>query len=94
MSGFYLFASISSVIVLSITVFLGRRFRSKRIIKYLPSIITALAAIGLYIKSAYYSEGLSDLGYLVLTLLACIVFIVSFLTALIMGIIQRNAGSS
>ncbi len=94
MNGFYIFVSICSAVALLVTVFLGRRFRRRATIKYLPSIFTALAGIGLYIKSAYFSVGLEDLGYLVLTLVAVVAFLISFLTAFIMGIIQRSKSSS
>ncbi len=90
MNGFYVFVSIASIAAILITFFLARFFRNKAIVKYIPSIIAALAGIGFYIKSAYFSTGFEDLGYLVLTLIACVVFFLSFITAFILGIIQRN----
>ncbi|MDF2986494.1 MAG: hypothetical protein K0R50_2004 [Eubacterium sp.] len=91
MNGFYVFISIASIIAILVTFFLGRIFRNKPFIKYIPCIITALAGIGFYIKAAIFSTGFEDLAYLILVMIACVVFFLSFLTAFIMGIIQRKS---
>ena len=90
MSGFYIFVSIAGIAAVLITFLLAKFFGNKTIVKYIPSIIAALGGIGFYIKSAYFSTGFEDLGYIVLTLVACVVFLLSFITAFILGIIQRN----
>lgn len=94
MEGFYLFVSISSITAMLLTFFLARHFRRLSIVKYVPSIIAALAGIGFYIKSAYFSTGFEDLGFIVLALISLIVFFMSFITALIMGILLRNKNSN
>lgn len=89
-NNFYIFISIASFLAILITFFLGKFFSKKPVVKYIPAMAAALAGIGFYIKSAYFSTGFEDLGYFVLTLIACIVFFLSFITAFILGIIHRN----
>jgi hypothetical protein len=69
---------------------LARFFRNLVIIKYIPSLVALLTGIGFYIKSSFYSTGFEDLVYVILALVAGIVFIVSLITAIIMDIIQRK----
>ncbi len=91
MSGFYILVAVGSIISILITFFLGRFFKEKAFIRYIPAIVAALFVIGFYIKARYYSEGMEDLGYVILALIACIVFFVSFITAFIMGLVRlRN----
>ncbi len=91
MNGFYLFESIASLIAILVTFFLARVFRNVPFVKYLPCIITAISGIGFYIKAAFFSTGFEDLGYIVMALIACIVFFISFITAFIMGMIQKKS---
>lgn len=90
MNRFYAFVSIAGVAAVLITFLLARFFRNKTLVKYIPSIIAALGGICFYIKSVYFSTGFEDLAYIVLTLAACVVFFLSFITAFILGMIQRN----
>lgn len=90
MNGFYIVVAIGSIISILVTFFLGRAFKEKALVRYIPAIISALFVIGFYIKSRYYSEGMEGLGYVILVLIACIVFFVSFITAFIMGLVRRR----
>ena len=90
MNGFYIVVAIGSIISILITIYLGRVFKEKAFIRYIPAIISALFVIGFYIKSRYYSEGMEDLGYVILALIASIVFFVSFIAAFIMGLVRRR----
>lgn len=93
MNNFYVFVSIASILSVLITFCLYKFFSKKPVVKYIPAMAAVLAGISFYIKSAYFSTGFEDLGYFVLTLLACIVFCISFITAFILGIIHRNKSS-
>ncbi|HEY5582965.1 MAG TPA: hypothetical protein VIK78_00525 [Ruminiclostridium sp.] len=90
MTGFYLLVAVSSLISVLITFFLGRFFEKRAIVKYIPAIIIALAVIGFFIKSRFFSTGFEDLAYIVLALIAGIVFVVSLITAFIMDLLQRR----
>lgn len=90
MNGFYIMIAVTSLISIIITFFLGRFFKSRAFVKYIPAIISAIAVIGFYIKSEFFSTGFQDLAYIVLALIAGIVFFVSLLTALIIGILQKR----
>lgn len=90
MNGFYILISVGSAIAIILTFVLNKFFGKRAIIRYIPAIIAGLAVIGFYIKSAYFSSGFEDLGYIILALMACVIFFVSFVTAFIIGIIQRN----
>ena len=92
MGGFYTFVAIASLIFVLITYFLGRFFKDRAIIKYIPAIISAFCAVGFLIKAKVFSTGtgFEDLGYIVLMLIAGIVFFASLLTAIIMELLQRK----
>jgi len=93
MGGFYTFVGIASLISVLITYFLGRLFKDRAIIKYIPAMILALCAVGFLIKAKFFSTGtgFDDLGYIVLMLIAGIVFFISLLTAIIMELLQRKS---
>lgn len=94
MNGFYTFVAIAGLITVLITVFLGRIFKNKAIVKYIPAIILLLAGLGFLIKAKFFSTdmgGFADLGYIVLMLIAGIVCFISLTTALIMEFIQRKS---
>jgi|GEM_PF-1563605 len=90
MNNFYIFVYITSILAVLITLILNRFFNKKPAVKYVPAILSFLAGIGFYVKSKYFSTDFEDLAYIVLTLLACIVCFFSFITAYILGIINRN----
>jgi hypothetical protein len=96
MSGFYLFIAIASLISVLITFFLGIIFKSTPIVKYIPAMISVLAGLGFYIKSRFFSSGtgFEDLGYIVFTLIAGILFFISLITAIVMDLINRNKGQN
>lgn len=89
-SGFYLLIAIPSIIFVAITYFLGRFCRHLAIIKYIPSIVALLIGIGFYIKARFYATGFEDLAFIILALVAGIVFVLSLITAIIMDIIQKK----
>ncbi|MHB8064008.1 MAG: hypothetical protein ACYDG2_15490 [Ruminiclostridium sp.] len=91
MNGFYMFIAVVSLISILITYCLGRFFKSRSVVKYIPAIISALAVLGFYIKFRFFSSGtgFEDLGYVVLALIAGIVLLVSLITALTMEVINR-----
>jgi len=91
MSGFYTFIAVAGLISVLITYFLGRFFKN-RVVKYIPAIILALTVLGFYIKARFFSTGtgFEDLGYIVLALIAGILFFISLFTAIIMGVVQMK----
>lgn len=91
MNGFYMLIAVAGLLSILVTFFLGRFFKEKPFVKYIPAVISVLSGIGFYIKSRYFSEGMEDLAYAVLTLISCIVFFISFATAFIMGLLQRRS---
>jgi hypothetical protein len=94
MNGFYMFVAVVSLISILITYCLDRFFKNRLIVKYIPTIISALTGVGFYIKARFFSSGgFEDLGYIVLTVIAGIVFIVSLITAIIIELINRNKKS-
>ena len=93
MNGFYILVSIGCAVAITITFILNKYSGKRVIIRYIPSIVAGVAVIGFYVNSAYYSSGFEDLGYMILALIACAIFLVSFVTAFILGIIQRSRKS-
>lgn len=93
MNGFYIFVAVASLISVLITFFLGRISRNRAFVKYIPAILAALAALGFLIKAKFFSttEGFQELGYIVLMFISTIVFFISLITAIIIGIVQRNS---
>ena len=94
MNGFYTFVAIAGLITVLITVFLDRIFKNRAIVKYIPAIILLLAGLGFLIKAKFFSTdmgGFADLGYIVLMLIAGIVFLASLITAIIMELVQRRS---
>jgi len=94
MNGFYMFVAVASLISVLITFFLGKFFNKRAIVKYIPTIISALACLGFLIKAKFFSTdmgGFADLGYIVLMLIAGIVFLASLITAIIMELVQRRS---
>ncbi|WP_080063373.1 hypothetical protein [Ruminiclostridium hungatei] len=90
MTGFYMIVSIAGILAMLATFFLGRQFKDKPLVRYIPSLLAVLAGIASYIKARFFATGFEDIGFVILALIACIVFFLSFLTAFIMGILQRN----
>lgn len=92
MNGFYTLIAVVGLISVLITFFLGRIFKNRIIVKYIPAIIFLFAGLGFLIKAKFFSttEGFAELGYIILMLIAGIVFIISLITALIMEFIQRK----
>ncbi len=87
---FYLMVAIGCFIAVLITLLLGRVFRKSAFVKYIPAVISAVGAVGLFIKARAFSEGFGAIGYVVLALFACAVSFVAFVTAFIMGLVQRK----
>lgn len=90
MNGFYGLLSIGTIIVVLITYLLHKFCRKKSFVKYIPAILLVAADCGFLIKSEYFSTGFEDLAYLVMAMIAGILFIPSLLAAIILGIVNRN----
>lgn len=90
MGRFFTLVAVVSVISFLVTFGLGKLFSRKSFVKYIPSILLALAGIGFYIEARKFSTGFGDLGYFILAIIAVVAFFISLLTAIIMGIMHRN----
>jgi len=73
-----------SLIAIGIT-FLIERFTRKNGLKFIPAAIFAVAAVGCFIKSAYFSQSFQDIAFMLMGILATILFVVSFITAVLLG---------
>ncbi len=90
MRGFYVVVSIAGIFAMLVTFFLGWQYKKLPLVKYIPAMLAALAGIASYLKARFFSTGFEDIGFVILALIACIVFFLSFITAFIMGILQRG----
>lgn len=92
MDRFYTFIAVTSLISFLVTFGLSKMFKRHALVKYIPSIISAVAGIGFIIKARFFSNssGFEDLGYIFLALMAGIVLIISLMTAVIMGQLQSK----
>jgi hypothetical protein len=89
----FLFFTVILLIALAFaaaTVLLGGKRVRKGIYKYIPSIVAGAAAIALVIKTAWFSEGFEGLGYLIMAMIAAVIFFVSIITAILMEIVRRK----
>ena len=81
---FYAIIGVFSVIAIGIT-YLIARFTKKNSLKFLPAVVFALAAAASFVKSVYFSESFQDIAFMLMGILATILFAVSLVTALLMG---------
>jgi len=79
----FIIIGIISLIFIIIVLLLSKFFKSKRIVKYMPAIVSIFLSIAFFIKSRYFSTGFEDLAYIVLSVIFVVVSIVSLLTATI-----------
>ncbi len=81
---FYIIIVVFSLIAIGIT-YLIARFTKKNSLKFMPSVVFALIAVGCFVKSAYFSQSFQDIAFMLMGILATILFIVSLITAIIVG---------
>jgi hypothetical protein len=81
---FYAILAGFSIIAIGIT-FLIAKFTKKNSLKFLPAVVFALAAVGCFIKSAYFSESFQDLAFMLMGIMATVLFALSLITAMLMG---------
>ena len=81
---FYAIVVIFSLIAIGIT-FLIDRFTRKNSLKFIPAIVFAAAAVGCFIKSAYFSQSFQDIAFMLMGILATVLFAVSLITAILLG---------
>ena len=81
---FYAIVVIFSLIAIGIT-FLISRFTKKNSLKFMPAVVFAVAAVGCFIKSAYFSQSFQDLAFMLMGIMATILFVVSLITAILLG---------
>jgi hypothetical protein len=79
-----IFILILSFIFATITYLLHKYFKHKAVVKYIPSVIAAVSGISFFIKSRFFSQGFEDLAYMILTIIAGVVFVVAFIIAIVM----------
>jgi hypothetical protein len=78
-----------AVVFSAITVLIGIFVKSK-LPKFIPSIISGIAALGFYIKANFFATGFEDIGYMILALIAAVIFVISILTAVIIVFIKSR----
>ena len=81
---FYIIIAVFSLIAIGIT-YLIARFTKKNSVKFLPSVVFAVVAVGCFIKSVYFSESFQDIAFMLMGILATILFAVSLITAILLG---------
>ena len=81
---FYAIIGVFSLMAVGIT-YLIARFTKKNSVKFLPAVVFLLAAIGSFIKSVYFSESFQDIAFMLMGILATILFVVSLITAILVG---------
>lgn len=86
---FYLIIGAFSLFAVGIT-YLIARFTKKNSLKFLPTVVFALMAAGCFIKSAYFSESFQDIAFMLMGILATVLFAVSLITAILLGKKQKN----
>jgi len=80
----YVIIGVFSLMAVGIT-YLIARFTKKNSVKFLPAVVFLLAAIGSFIKSVYFSESFQDIAFMLMGILATILFVVSLITAILVG---------
>ena len=85
-----LIIAIISLISAAITLLVGWFTRKKRMVKYLPAILTALPVIYCFIKSRYFSVEFESLEYIIFALIAGVAFLASIVTALVLEFFWRR----
>lgn len=88
----YLALLIALVIIMFISVFLYRfgRDKSKRLIKYIPSIASALSIALIYLKMTFISNGYQPILDIVIMIIMSIVLGVSLLISVIMDLLNKR----
>ncbi len=81
---FYIIVVVLSLIAIGIT-YLIAKFTKKNSLKFLPAVVFALTAVGCFIKSAYFSQSFQDIAFMLMGILATILFLVSLITAVLLG---------
>ena len=84
------FIFIICLVAIGLTILIGMLTKGKKIFKFIPSIISALSGIGLYIKSMYFASGFQSIGYILLAIGAGIFAFTALVTAVIQDIIFRR----
>lgn len=89
----YLAFPIGIVIITFVSLFLYRfgRNKSNKILKYIPSILSALSIALVYLKMTYISQGYQPIIDIIIMIILSFVFGISLLVAVLMDImIRRN----
>lgn len=87
---FYFIIALIALIFAVATIFFGRKQKKRVFLKYIPSIIAAVATLAFIIKTVRFSEGFEGLGYMILSMISAAVFLVSIITAIVVEIINRK----
>lgn len=88
MNSIFIFIIIAGLIFVAATIILGKL--QKRLLKYIPAVLAAVAAIVFSIKAYFYSEGFEALGYFVMMLISAAVFIASIIASIVMEVLSRR----
>ena len=80
------------VVVAAIELLIWKFTRGKRFYKYIPSILLLLAIVGFIGKASLFpTEGMTDLGYIILAILAFGALVVSIPAAILMDVIEGRS---
>lgn len=80
-----LIAAASSIITILLAL-----FTKSKLLMFIPSIISGIAALGFFIKASFFAVGFEDIGYMILALIAGAIFVISILTSIIIGFVRSN----
>ncbi|WHH57895.1 hypothetical protein [Petroclostridium sp. X23] len=81
--------SIISIIFILITLVLSKKYKRNKFIKYIPTLAAATLTLGFWAKASYFAEGMEGIAYIVLAMMTAVAFVLSLISALIMGLFKR-----
>lgn len=88
---FIIAMAITFVVFVLITGLLNYLFKSRRFVKYLPSIVSLIAAVINYVLArTSHSDGFKDLGYLIMSIFLLIGSVSGFLSAVYFDFRKKN----
>lgn len=83
MSLFYLVVFVLGIIHSGVTIFLGVYVKKNRAVKYIPSASALVVSIIFLVTAYFFSEGFDALGYFIFAMVAGVLFLFSFIPAMI-----------
>ncbi|TCK98118.1 hypothetical protein EDC19_0536 [Natranaerovirga hydrolytica] len=90
MDNIFIIVMIFVAIFSGITFFLHKKYTNRTEIKYIPSLLLILFAVGFFLKAVFFSDNYENIAFLVFSIITTIVFFINLMVTFLLGMANKR----